>query len=187
MGTPWGLYLVWLGFIGEYIGSWLGNPILGDNEVGWLSTQEFQITNISSDVTIECLSVGWFSLMGAPIGFDLSISMDGMLKHQVPIGSVNHDELNDLPDPTPRQPSTAHAVSLWNTLQMSHSLRPRLPEDISATSIKAQIAIELFNYLKPPVTTATQEARRTILDLLIEYNSENPPKKECLIVKEKHL
>jgi hypothetical protein len=41
----------------------LGNPVIGDKREGWLDAQEFQIVDISSDVTIECLSVG--CLMGS--------------------------------------------------------------------------------------------------------------------------
>ena len=165
----------------------LGNPIIGDKREGWLEAQEFQTVNISSDVKIECLSVGWISLMGSQIGFELETSMDRMITHQVPIKRINHYEINDLPDPTHKRSGIAHHTSIENALQVSNSLQTRIPEVISVASIEAQKMAEFTNNQIPAVATIIRGAKEIILDLLIEYYSENPPIKECLIDKEKHL
>ncbi len=113
--------------------------------------------------------------------------MDGMITHQVPTGCINHYEINDLPDPTHKRSGIAHDTSIENALQVSYSLQTRIPEVISVASIEAQKVAELTNNQIPAVATIIRGAKKIILDLLIEYYSENPPIKECLIDKEKHL
>ena len=113
--------------------------------------------------------------------------MVGMITHQVPIGCINHYEINDLPDPTHKRSGITHHTSIENALQVSNSLQTRIPEVISVASIESQKMAEFTNNQIPAVATIIRGAKEIILDLLIEYYSENPPIKECLIDKEKHL
>jgi hydrogenase maturation protease len=79
----------------------LGNPILGDDGVGWQIASELQNeVTIPSDVTIECMAIGGISLMESLIGYDRAIIIDSIDTHQTPIGSIKAFKLGDLPNPS---------------------------------------------------------------------------------------
>jgi len=101
----------------------LGNPILGDDGVGWKITQALQQDKeIPSNVTVECLAVGGISLMEALIDYDQAILIDAIVTHRAPIGTVNCCKLEDLPNLTSGHMSSAHDTSLVDALSMGRSL-----------------------------------------------------------------
>lgn len=155
----------------------LGNPILGDDGVGWQIAHELQqIKQIPSDVTIECLAIGGISLMEALIDYDRAILIDAIVTRQAPIGSINHYKLEDLPNPSSGHMSSAHDTSLLTALHVGQSLGAHLPEDISVVTVESQKVYEFSEDLTPAVAAAVPVAIRIILDLLIESNPEKAPK-----------
>ena len=155
----------------------LGNPILGDDGIGWQIAHELQqIKKIPSDVTIECLAIGGISLMETLIDYDRAILIDAIITRQVPVGSVNQYQLEDLPNLTSGHMSSAHDTSLVDALQMGQSLGAHLPNDISVVTVESQKVYEFTENMTPAVAAAVPEAIRIILDLLIESNSEYRPK-----------
>ena len=159
----------------------LGNPILGDDGVGWQIAHELQqIKQIPSDVTIECLAIGGISLMEALIDYDRAIIIDAIVTHQVPIGSTNYFKLEDLPNPSSGHMSSAHDTSLLTALHVGQSLGAHLPEDISVVTIESQKVNEFSEILTPAVAAAVPVAIRIILDLLIESNPEKASKNDSV-------
>jgi hydrogenase maturation protease len=159
----------------------LGNPILGDDGVGWKIAQELQrIITIPSDVTIECLAIGGISLMETMIGYDRAILIDAIVTHQTPIGSVNQYHLEDLPNPVSGHMSSAHDTSLVNALQVGRSLGVYLPSNICVVTVESQKVYDFSEDLTPAVAGAVPQAIRIILDLLIESNSEKSPEPDGL-------
>lgn len=155
----------------------LGNPILGDDGVGWQIASELQnIEKIPPDVTIDCLAIGGFSLMEALIGYDRAILVDAIVTHQVPVGRVSHYQLDQLPNPSSGHTASAHDTSLQNALEIGNSLGAHLPKDISVVTVEARKVYEFSNTLTPPVAAAIPEAIGIILDLLIESNPRITPK-----------
>ena len=155
----------------------LGNPILGDDGVGWQIAHELQqIKQLPSDVTIECLAIGGISLMEALINYDRAIIIDAIVTHQAPIGSIHHYKLEDLPNPSSGHMSSAHDTSLLTALHVGQSLGAHLPKDISVVTVESQKVIEFSELLTPAVAAAVPVATRIILDLLIESNPEKAPK-----------
>ncbi len=147
----------------------LGNPILGDDGVGWLVASELQKTdNIPSDVTIDCLAIGGISLMEALIDYDRAFIIDAMVTGTVPVGSVNLFNLQDLPDPSAGHTSSPHDTSLQNALEVGRSLGAKLPNDITILTIEAQSVFEFSVELTPSVRSAVPKALKFIQDLLIE-------------------
>jgi hydrogenase maturation protease len=157
----------------------LGNPILGDDGIGWKIAQELQhIKEIPSDVNIECLAIGGISLMEAMIDYDRAILIDAIMTNQVPVGSVNSFKLEDLPNLTSGHMSSAHDTSLVDALHLGHSLGAHLPEDISVVTVESQKVYEFSENLTSAVAAAVPQALRIILDLLIESKLEKPPNDE---------
>jgi hydrogenase maturation protease len=154
----------------------LGNPILGDDGVGWQIASALQnFNNIPPDVTIDCLAVGGFSLMEAMIGYDRTILIDAIVTHEKPIGSVASLRLEDLPNPAGGHTGSAHDTSLQNALEIGRSLGAHLPKDIWVVTVESQKVYEFSDDLTPPVAAAIPEAVGLIQKLLIEYISGQAP------------
>ena len=157
----------------------LGNPILGDDGIGWQIAQELQqIKELPSDVAIECLAIGGISLMEAMIDYDRAILIDAIVTNQVPVGRVNIFKLEDLPNLTSGHMSSAHDASLIDALHLGHSLGAHLPEDISVVTVESQKVYEFSENMTSAVAAAVPQALRIILDLLIESQPEKPPNDE---------
>lgn len=149
----------------------LGNPILGDDGVGWKIASETQLTGkIPPDVTIDCLAIGGFSLMEALIGYDRAIIVDAIVTHKAPVGSVSCCKLEELANPYSGHMSSAHDTSLQNALEIGHSLGAHLPEDITVVAVEAEKVYEFSTDLTPPIAAAVPQAVGIICDLLLESN-----------------
>jgi hydrogenase maturation protease len=147
----------------------LGNPILGDDGVGWQVAHELQqIEKISSNVEIDYQAIGGFSLMESLIGYDRAILIDAIVTHQALIGSVNCYKLEELPDPASGHMSSAHDTTLQNALRIGRALGVHLPEEITVVAIESQKVYEFSDELTPPVAASIPKAIRIIQDLLIE-------------------
>jgi hydrogenase maturation protease len=152
----------------------LGNPILGDDGIGWQIAQTLQqVKEIPSDVTIECLAIGGISLMEALIDYDRAILIDSIVTDHVPIGTVTCYKLGDLPNMTSGHMSSAHDTSLVDALQLGGSLGANLPEDITIVAVESQKVYEFSEEMTPSVAAALPQALKIIQDLLIESSPEN--------------
>jgi hydrogenase maturation protease len=155
----------------------LGNPILGDDGIGWQIAQTLQLRkDIPSDVTIECLAIGGISLMEALIDYDRAILIDAIVTHQVPVGSVSCYKLGELPNFNTGHMSSAHDTSLVDALQLGRSLGANIPDDISIVTIESQKVYDFSEDMTPAVAAAVPLALKIIQDLLIESNPKNAPK-----------
>lgn len=148
----------------------LGNPILGDDGIGWRIASELQQTrDLPPNLTIECLAVGGFSLMETMIGYDRAILVDAIVTQQAPIGSVTHCRLEDLPNPFSGHLGSAHDTSLQIALEIGRSLEAHLPAEIHVVTVEAQKVYEFSSDLTPPVAAAIPEAMDIIHGLLIQF------------------
>jgi hydrogenase maturation protease len=147
----------------------LGNPILGDDGIGWQIASELQHEEtIPSDVTIECMGIGGISLMESLIGFDRAIIIDAIVTHQAPIGSVRSLKLGDLPNPSLGHMSSAHDTSLQDALAIGRALGTHLPDDITVVTVESQKVYDFSETLTPLVADAIPEALKIIKHLLLE-------------------
>jgi hydrogenase maturation protease len=155
----------------------LGNPILGDDGVGWqVASRLQQVKELPPDVSIDNLAVGGISLMEAMIGYDRAIIVDSIVTEQAPIGDVNLHHLDDLPKPASGHTSSAHDATLPEALKMGKALGAQLPEEISIVTIESHKVYEFSDELTPDVEAAVPRAVGIILDLLLESRQGQAPK-----------
>lgn len=69
----------------------LGNPILGDDSVGWRVAELVRqfIERSGSphpDLEVDCLALGGISLMERMVGYDRAIIIDALTTQQKPVG-----------------------------------------------------------------------------------------------------
>ena len=156
----------------------LGNPILGDDGVGWHVAEEvrrqlgFSPVADSGPLEIDCVALGGLSLMERLIGYDRAIVIDAMVSGTRPIGSVARLALEDVPDQSAGHMTAAHDTSLQNALKMGRAMGARLPGEVTVVAVEAQATFEFSEELSPPVAAAVPSAARAVMDLLRVSRSE---------------
>jgi hydrogenase maturation protease len=170
----------------------LGNPILGDDGVGWKVAEEVkkQLTSPSasrpfarsgttaetkrgegcrrsseSPLTIEFLSLGGISLMEHLIGYERAILIDAVTTDQA-IGSVTALPLSDMPDYSAFHISSPHDTSLQNALKLGKSMGAKLPKQVMVVGITTDHIYDFSENLSPPVAEAIPRAVKLVMDLL---------------------
>jgi hydrogenase maturation protease len=165
----------------------LGNPILGDDGVGWRVAEEvkrrlqisdfgFQIEraetqsaicDLQSAIEVDCFALGGLSLMERMVGYDRAIVIDAVTTGQPP-GTVSRFRLDELPDFSTAHTSAAHDTSLQNALRVGRTMGAQLPDEVVVVGVEAQSVYDFSETLSPPVAEAVPVAARRVLELLEE-------------------
>jgi len=115
----------------------LGNPILGDDDEGWVVAQEISKLELSrsSSIVVECLSVCGLILMERLVGYHRAILVDALQTGLHLPGTVIQLQLADLPEQTSSHMVSAHDASLKTALTHGHEMGVQLPEQIIVVGI----------------------------------------------------
>jgi len=156
----------------------LGNPILGDDGVGWKVAEELKkqlpissppaslpLGDGSRVIDVECLSLGGISLMEHLIGYQRAILIDAFALEE-PIGSILVLKLSELPNYSAFHTASAHDTSLQNAIKLGRSLGAQLPDDITVVGIATRHIYDFSEELSPPIAQAVPQAVQIVLDLL---------------------
>jgi len=146
----------------------LGNPILGDDGVGWRVAAEVkEQLPLDLPVDVDCLSLGGVSLMEHLIGYGCAILIDAFALEE-PIGSILILKLSDLPNYSAFHTTRAHDTPLITAIEMGKSMGAQLPDDVTIVGIATKHVSVFSKDLSPPVAEAVQQAAKFVLDLLGE-------------------
>jgi len=161
----------------------LGNPILGDDGVGWHVAEEVSIqTGIQlgdaplplsapenqTPITIECFALAGFSLMERLTGYDKVILIDALNTGQHAQGEVVIFTLDELVDLTFGHSASAHDVSLKTALRVGRDMDISLPDDkdVYIVAIEAKHVYEFSEELTSPIAAAVPAAVIQVLKLI---------------------
>ena len=148
----------------------LGNPILGDDGVGWKVAEEVRkqlaVSSKQSPVEVDCAALGGLSLMERMLGYQRVILVDSMETGQSPEGSVKVLSLLALPNPMAGHTASAHDTSLLNALRTASELGADVPERISVVAIEAKSTRDFSEELSPAVSSAVPIAAQKVMQLL---------------------
>ncbi|MDI6769681.1 MAG: hydrogenase maturation protease [Anaerolineales bacterium] len=164
----------------------LGNPILGDDGVGWRVAEEVNRLIADSDkpsaighqpsairpppsaIEVDCFSLGGLSLMERLTGYERVILIDAIFTGQRPIGSVTTFPLNELPNLSAGHSTAAHDTSLRTALDVGRSMDIPLPEEdqVTIVAIEAENVYDFSEKLSPPVEAAVPLAVAKVMELL---------------------
>jgi hydrogenase maturation protease len=151
----------------------LGNPILGDDGVGWRVADEVRQRLLlaarrgQSAIEVDSLALGGLSLMERLIGYDRAIIVDAVATGQPP-GTVSRFRLDELPDFSTAHTSAAHDTSLQTALRVGRTMGAHLPGEVLIVGVEAQSVYDFSEILSPPVAEAVPVAARLVLELLEE-------------------
>jgi hydrogenase maturation protease len=147
----------------------LGNPILGDDGVGWKVIENLtQSLGPLSSIDLDCLSVGGLSLMERMLGYERVIIVDSIETGECQVGSVKVFPLAALENPRLGHSASTHDTSLMTALQTAQSMGMKVPSRVYVVSIEAKNVYDFSESLSPTVETAIPIAAQKVLQLLKE-------------------
>jgi len=153
----------------------LGNPILGDDAVGWRVAQQVQAllqahpgqSGIDpGGLEFEFLSLGGLSLMERLIGYRRALLIDSIISGGRPPGAVFQFELDELPAHAAGHLASAHDTSLQAAIQIGRSLGAALPERIVVLAIETRLSYDFSEELSPAVAAALPQAAQLAIQIL---------------------
>jgi hydrogenase maturation protease len=161
----------------------LGNPILGDDGVGWRvaekAAQHFHLSpspnstrrmadsgSSFSEIEVDYLAVGGLALMERLIGYERVIIIDAVSTGQHPVGTVSRTPLSDLPDRALGHLCSAHDTSLQNAIRLGKSMGAIIPDDIVVVGIEIEQVYDFSDTLSPAVLDSIPEAVYIVKELL---------------------
>lgn len=148
----------------------LGNPILGDDGVGWEVAGK--VGQKLAGVEVDCLAVGGISLMERLVGYDRAVLVDSIHSGQNPEGSVSSFPLEEMTDVAAGHLTSAHDTSLKTALQVGRLLGAHLPDEITVIAIETQEVYNISEALSPRISAAVPQAVQKISELLIKAEKE---------------
>ncbi len=132
----------------------LGNPILGDDGVGWrvveaVSSQLSAVVGAEQPLEFEYLSLGGLSLMERMLGYERVIIVDSMETGQNPVGSVSVFPLASLSDPMAGHSASTHDATLMTALRTAEQLGADIPGQVDIVAIEAENVYDFGEELSP--------------------------------------
>jgi hydrogenase maturation protease len=149
----------------------LGNPILGDDGVGWRVAEHLRedLADLPSPVEIDCLSLGGLSLMERLIGYERVLLIDAIASGKKPPGTVSCFNINDLPDPLAGHLGSAHDTSLQDAIGLGQAMGAQLPKQIWIVAVEAITVYDFSEQLTPAVADAVPEAVQVVRQLISQW------------------
>ena len=146
----------------------LGNPILGDDGVGWLVADEVK-KQLPADipVDVDCFSLGGLSLMERLIGYQCAIIIDAYVSEEEQ-GSIIIHKLDDLPNLAALHLNSVHDMSLQNAMKLGRQLGAELPEDVTVVGVLARHIYDFSEELSPSILDAIPKVTQIVVELLTQ-------------------
>jgi len=146
----------------------LGNPILGDDGVGWKVAEDVR-KHLPEDtpVDVACLSLGGISLMEHLIDYDHVILVDAF-SMDAPVGSISVLKLSQLPNYSAYHTTSIHDTSLQKAMELGKQMGAYLPDDVMIIGIATKCIHDFSDDLSPPVARVVPCVVNIVLDLLKE-------------------
>ena len=148
----------------------LGNPILGDDGVGWRVAEDVQrYVDPAWDIYVDInyLSLGGISLMEHLIGYERVILIDAFFSDEEP-GSIMVSTLDGIPNYSGFHITSVHDTSLQNAMKLGTELGVQLPEDVRIVGISIKPVYDFGLELSPAVLEAIPKATQIVADLLMQ-------------------
>jgi hydrogenase maturation protease len=150
----------------------LGNPILGDDGVGWKVAQvvEDQLRDEGwleqNQIEFEYLSLGGLSLMERMEGYLDVIVVDSILTGSKPNGTIYSLPLSALPNLSAGHTTAIHDASLATALDVGRKMDLVLPDDVWVVAVEAEYVFDFTEEMSPEVEKAVPGAVKVVKEIL---------------------
>lgn len=148
----------------------LGNPLLGDDGVGWRVAEALRERINNPNIEIDCHAGGGLSLMERLIGYDRAIIIDAINTGQKPQGTVMCFRVDELPKYASSHLASSHETTLQTALQVGRMMGALLPNDIRIVAIETQNVYDFSEELSLPVARALPHAVELVIQQLNNWS-----------------
>lgn len=152
----------------------LGNPILGDDSVGWRIVERLTAVIIDPWIETDCLAVGGLALMERLVGYREAILVDAIHTGGAAPGSLHHLTPAILPPAAESYTRSIHDSGLQEALHIGHTLHVDLPQRIEIVAIEIMPALEFSEALTPAIAAAIPRAEVMIQRMILDLFGRNP-------------
>lgn len=153
----------------------LGNPILGDDGIGWKVTDKFnQLLNSHEtfinkfEINVDNLAVGGLGLMERLVGYDHAIIIDAIQTGRYPIGNVGILEFNELKKIPSTHTVSVHDMNLPTAIELGQRMNLSLPSKIDIIGIETEVIYDFTEEITPAVKQAILPAVNIIKNIIDE-------------------
>lgn len=150
----------------------LGNPLLGDDAVGWRVVEELERRLEAPGrppeadgraIETDVLAVGGIGLMERLVGASRAILVDAIETGTVPPGTVGCRRLSEIPIRAATHLDGTHDMPLPTALAAGRALGAEIPDDILVVAIEAHRTDVFSADLSPAVAAAVPRAVQAVL------------------------
>jgi hydrogenase maturation protease len=148
----------------------LGNPILGDDGVGWSVIDELDRTGRVDGraASLQQACVGGVSLMELLVGYRRAIIIDAIIDPDAAPGSVWRRPLSEVETRTASHLDSTHDAPLPAALAAGRAMGAELPTDIDVVGIVIERGDVFGEDLSEVVEAAVPVAAATVEEALLE-------------------
>jgi hydrogenase maturation protease len=151
----------------------LGNPILGDDGVGWRVADEVERRLLADPglgrsvgpVEVDRLAVGGLSLMERLVGYERVVLIDAALDGR-PAGTIAVGTLAEADGRLTGHLDSAHDATLSAALEVGAALGARLPATLSVVTISVRRVGDFDEHMTREVAVAVGPAADEVMALL---------------------
>ena len=153
----------------------LGNPILGDDGVGWRICSALEdrlaargpVTALVGKLEIDRVAVGGLGLMERLVGYKRAVLVDA-IEDGRPAGAIFVGNLEEAGTRAAAHLDSSHDTTLVRALELGDELGARLPDEISVVAVSVASVGDFGDELEPGVAAAVERAVDKIVDLLAQ-------------------
>lgn len=152
----------------------LGNPVLGDDGVGWRVAEEVERRlseqagggGWQASVEVDRLSVGGLALMERIVGYDRVVLIDAALDGKTP-GTICVCSLAEVDGRLSGHLDSAHDATLCAALDLAVRLGAQVPDELRVVTVSARRVLEFDEHMTRPVAAAVERAADEVMALLL--------------------
>ncbi len=158
---------------GETLVVGLGNPILGDDGVGWRVIDE--LDELDHDgASLQQACVGGVSLMELLVGYRRAIIVDAIIDPEVAPGSVWRRSLSDVETRVASHLDSSHDAPLPAAIEAGRAMGVDLPSDIEVVGIVIERGDVFGEQLSDAIAEAVPVAATEVVGALRAQSSASP-------------
>jgi hydrogenase maturation protease len=151
----------------------LGNPILGDDGIGWVIAEELEKKIEESpelfngEFEFKFLSLGGLSLMENLVGFSKVFLFDSIHSGSYPKGTIFSLPLSGLPNLSSGHSTAVHDTSLANALEVGRMIDLILPNEIWVIGIETDEIYTFSEDISVELTEAIPKVMKIIESIFV--------------------
>ena len=146
----------------------IGNPILGDDGVGFHIAQELAKEIKDENIDVKGTSVGGLNLLELIVGYDKVIIIDAIMTESGEAGEVYQLRLEDIGEPA-QSIISAHHLSLLTMIKLGRELFPKkMPEEVAILAVGIQEVAKVTEEMTGKVKEAIPRAVNLVLEEMVQ-------------------